>query len=161
MNLPEIFRVYLISQKSSSATIKNYLADVNQFFLWLARKTKIHYQIAGQSIFSLFIPETLEEYKSDLISNQIPAKTINRHLSALRKLGQFAFSQGWITENAAEKVLNVTPQEIARINQPLSSDEEILGNFKAHLQKENASLLTIKNYLTDIRHFLNWLEAVT
>jgi len=39
--------------------------------------------------------------------------------------------------------------------------KEILDEFKNYLKQEKASQITIKNYLSDLRHFLNWLELAT
>lgn len=153
MYLPEFFKNYLKIQKVSPITIKNYLADINHFFNWLEEKTGIHHQIAGKAIFGLFTQETIEEYKSDQVPNT-PLATINRRLSALRKFGQFGKSQGWISENPAIKVANT--QFTSEESKPTSG---VLANFQKHLAREKVSPLTIKNYLSDLRHFLGWLEA--
>lgn len=150
MNLPEFFKLYLTTQKISSVTAKNYLTDINHFLFWLAQKTGIHHQIAGKAIFGLFTQETIEEYKSDLLQSRIPLSTINRRLSALRKFGQFGKFQGWISENPAIKVANT---------QFTSDGEVLLTDFQKHLAREKISPVTIKNYLSDLRHFLGWLEA--
>jgi len=158
MNLPEFFRQYLKSQKTSSVTTKNYVADFNNFLTWLAAKTGIKYQVAGRAVLGLFSRETIEEYKTDLLEKNTPPSTINRRLSALRKFGQFAQNQGWIKNNSALEVENIIQKEMV-------SDEEakgeVLNQFKKHLEKEQASRLTIKNYLSDLRHFLDWLEPAT
>jgi site-specific recombinase XerD len=93
MNLPEIFKDYLIINKTSPATAKNYLVDVHHFLSWLARKTGVKYQIIGKGIFGLFTQETLNEYKSDLLSEKTPLSTLNRRLSALRNLVNLAKSK--------------------------------------------------------------------
>lgn len=157
MNLPEDFKIYLIGQNSSPVTVKNYLADVKNFFTWLAKKTGIHYQIAGRAIFGLFTKETLREYQQDLLSANTPPSTINRHLSALRKLGEFAKMRGWLLENPALKIGNITPAQAKIFKAP--DEEKILEEFRADLEKEKVNPLTIKNYLVDVRHFLNWLQS--
>lgn len=154
MSLPEFFKNYLKIQKVSPITIKNYLADVNHFLEWLAQKTGIRYQIAGKAIFGLFTQETIEEYKTDQIANT-PRSTINRRLSALRKFGQFGKSQEWISENPANKVANA--QFTSEESKPTS--EVLLEKFQRHLTQDGISPITIKNYLSDLRHFLGWLKA--
>jgi len=160
MDLPKFFRTYLISQDCSPLTVKNYLSDVKNFFDWLAAKTGIHYQIAGKAIFGIFTKETILEYQQDLLSAKTPRSTINRHLSALRKLGEFARSQGWLSENPTAKIGNVNHQYQPG-NAPISVPEQadILNEFRAYLKKEKTNPLTIKNYLSDLRHFLGWLEG--
>jgi site-specific recombinase XerD len=156
MTLPEIFKNYLIIKKTSPVTAKNYLVDVKHFLNWLSQKTGVKYQVVGKSIFSLFTEETINEYKNDLLSEKTPFSTLNRRLSALRKFGQFGKEQGWLKENPAAKISNVN-QETA--NQKENLTEQILQNFQHQLTKEKASGLTIKNYLSDLKHFLNWVEA--
>lgn len=165
MNLPELFKNYLKIQKVSAVTAKNYLADINQFLQWLAQKTGIKHQIAGKAIFGLFTVETIKEYKTDQLLQHIPLSTINRRLSALRKFGQFGKERGWITDNPASKIANLhlqgeqkTPEvSLSTSGVKSSTPEEILRNFQKHLEKERVSQITIKNYLSDLRHFLGWL----
>ena len=165
MDLPKFFKLYLISQGCSPLTVKNYLSDIKNFFDWLAQKTGVHYQIAGKAVFGIFTKETILEYQQDLLSAKTPPSTINRHLSALRKLGQFARNQGWLSENPAVKISNVTKDQtgvgLHKGNQIDSSKaaNQLLNEFRRYLEKEKTSPLTIKNYLSDLRHFLGWLEG--
>ncbi len=156
MFLPELFKNHLQIQKISATTTKNYVADVNHFLSWLASKTGIKHQIVGKAIFGLFTQETIEEYKQDLLESKTPLSTINRRLSALRKFGKFGKSQGWLTENPADKIANA--DSLSKLQQK-TQDKKILLDFQKHLEKERVSSLTIKNYLSDLRHFLNWLEV--
>lgn len=152
MNLPENFSTYLEQQEISPATVKNYLADINQFLAWLFQKIKIDYRSDGKDVFRFFTVKILEEYKKLLMANN-PPNTVNRRFSALRKFGQFAQKQGWLTENPALKIKNVYS---ATQKVPTS---EILARYQKYLKKQKVSSLTIKNYLSDLRHFLTWLEA--
>jgi len=161
MLLPEIFKNYLIIRKTSPVTTKNYLGDVNHFLNWLAKETGVKYQIVGKAIFGLFTEETLNEYKNNLLSCKTPLSTLNRRLSALRKFGLFGKEQGWLTE--LPKVENAS-KERSRISSTsdggrMDSSEVILGNFQKHLEKEKVSPITLKNYLSDLKHFLGWLEG--
>jgi len=154
MLLPELFKLYLQIQRVSPVTVKNYLVDINHFLEWLAQKTGIKHQIVGKAIFGLFTEETLNEYKADLLQSRTPLSTLNRRLSALRKFGQFGLSQGWLTANPADKIINADSGQIVKDK---DANIQILGNFQKHLEKEKVSPLTIKNYLSDLRHFLSWL----
>lgn len=156
MYLPELFKNYLLIQKNSPVTAKNYVADLNNFLDWLHNQTGIKHQIVGKGIFSLFTKETLEEYKAFLLSNEAPLATLNRRLSTLRKFGQFGLSQGWLKNNPALKIINATFKETKN---DLEVGEKFLKGFKKQLEKEKISPITIKNYLSDLKHFLNWLEA--
>jgi len=153
MTLPELFKNYLKTQKVSSVTIKNYITDINNFFSWLENKTQIKHQIAGISILGLFTKETIKEYKKDQIFRKIPLSTINRRFSALRRFGSFAQNQGWINKNPALQISNPESPTTKGVNQ-----EEILKKFKEDLKEEQISTITIKNYLSDLRHFFGWLK---
>lgn len=155
MDLPELFRLYLKTQKVSLVTIKNYVADIRNFLDWLEVKTGISYQVAGKSIFGLLTLETIEEYKTDLTANRTPLSSANRRLSALRKFGQFGTSHGWLVKNEVSLVRNLQ----ASLVDQQSPNNKVLAKFKKHLEAEKVSRITIKNYLSDLRHFLSWLEA--
>jgi site-specific recombinase XerD len=159
MLLPEIFKNYLIIKKISPVTAKNYLVDVNHFLNWLAKKTGVKHQIVGKAIFGLFTEETLKEYKNDLLISKTPLSTLNRRLSALRKFGEFGKKQEWLKENEAEKVANAIKSDFIISSVSKQPNEEILGKFTQHLETEKVSSITIKNYLSDLKHFLGWLEG--
>jgi len=153
MTLPELFKNYLKTQKISSVTIKNYVADINNFFSWLEDKTQIKHQVAGVSILGLFTKETIEEYKKEQILEKTSLSSINRRLSALRRFGSFVENQGWINKNPTLQISNPESSVVKGVNQ-----EEILGKFKEDLKEKQISAITIKNYLSDLRHFLGWLK---
>jgi len=159
MLLPEIFKNYLIIRKTSPVTAKNYLGDVNHFLNWLAKETGVKYQIVGKAIFGLFTEETLNEYKNNLLSCKTPLSTLNRRLSALRKFGEFGKEQEWLKENPAEKIANATKSDSVFTSPNKQPNEAILEKFSLHLEKEKISPVTLKNYLSDLRHFLGWLEG--
>ena len=151
MDLPEAFRLHLKSQNASPATQKNYVADVNNFIKWLHQ----NHDLTGQNVLSYITPDIIEDYKKDLQKNQTPLSTINRRLSALRKLSQFIFQQGWLKVDPLTQVENIRPA-----NPQLPHDKTLL-EFAKYLTEKKTSQVTIKNYLSDIKHFLGWLETTT
>ena len=157
MSLPEIFKNYLKIQKVSEVTVKNYLVDVNNFLDWLKQKTGIKYQVANKAIFSLFTQETIQEYKNDQTKQKTPSSTLNRRLSALRKFGQFGQSQGWLIENPANQIGNINGKQEIPEKKQNQEGIEILKEFEADLKKEKVSPVTIKNYISDLRHFFSWI----
>jgi len=154
----EGFRLFLKSQGASPVTIKNYLSDFNHFWGWLVLTLKsklIPFDEKNPlTIISQITPQLITHYKDFLLANQTPVKTINRRLSSLRKFGQFCLAQAWLKSNPAKKVNNVVLEE--RIK---DRKEQLLTKFEEQLKKEKASPVTIKNYLSDLRHFLGWLET--
>lgn len=99
-NLQAKFTDYLIAENISSITLKNYRSDIKHFFNWIAKSNH------DQEMTSITSLEVIIEYKTYLIDDQTPQKTLNRRLSAIRKFCSFCISQRWIEENHAKKVMN-------------------------------------------------------
>lgn len=101
--------------------------------------------------------DALNNYKLYLTENKIPASTINRRLSAIRMFFHSCHVYGWIDQNPAITLTNVATKQInADPRDPL---EKMLLHWKADLQQEGASKSTIKNYATDVRKFLEWMQS--
>jgi len=161
-NLEPQFKNWLLAGKNnrshSPLTIKNYLSDLRHFLGWMIFYLKSH-QLSVGTIHELSLQLTLSvinNYKSYLVENKIPLKTINRRLSTLRKFCSFCISQGWIKENPAKKVSNINPIKKSRsVYQQNEVDSDILRQFHQDLIKENFDRSTIKSYLDDIREFFS------
>ncbi len=152
--LPTLFKNYLILNRASASTIKNYIADFNNFAAWLGQNKHLSLNPITSSLFLYFTRQVIEEYKTSQIEAKIPNSTVNRRLTTLRRLGQLAIAQGWIHSNPALSVSNVS--EKGPINRPQIG---IVDKYKHYLQVSKASPSTIKNYLSDLRHFLAWVES--
>lgn len=152
------FKNYLLSNGHGSVTVKNYLVDFRHFWGWLELKLKSKFsnfvidRLSPSLISSIITVEALQQYKHYLFSNKIPQKTINRRLSSLRKFCSFCVSQNWLKENPAKKIANIQPDK---------KPEHILIEFKNSLLQERMSNLTIKNYLADIKEFLEIISSTT
>lgn len=135
----------------TNISIKNYLSDFRHFWGWLTFYLKSNNlgTIHKLSLVKLITSKTIFDYKSYLIENNIPTKTVNRRLSTLRKFCSFCISQGWMKENPAKKISNIKYQ-IANIE-----NGQILNQFQQDLLKENLDQKTITNYLDDIQEFLS------
>ena len=161
MNLPKTFSTYLKLQGASSVTCRNYLVDINHFLGWLELKIRglnlPLFEDETKLISLYFTEEFISEYKRFLLSNSLPFSTVNRRLSTLRTFGRFCLSQAWISENPAKRVPNVTLGQTTNNKQ---QSEEILEEFKRHLEEEKNSTNTIRNYLSDIRAFFTWTEIL-
>lgn len=153
-NLPKKFESYLLeSLKVSGKTLRNYRADLSHFFGW----ANLHLKTRGanienpDSIIPYLSAQLVAEYKGYHLENQIPESTTNRRLSTLRNFSRFLLFQGIISQDPTKIVSNVTRE---------LEDEEKIGllvnEFGKHLQKDGVSKVTLKNYISDIRHFLNW-----
>jgi len=148
-NFEASFKKFLLAENVSPITLKNYLSDLRHFFGWIILKTKAQNKKNFESLSPLeFLNQIdesfVEEYKNYLVVNAIPAKTINRRLSTLRKFFSFCISQGWLKENPAKKIQNLK----------LKIDS-IISSFALSLEKENLDQKTIKSYLEVVQEFLS------
>jgi site-specific recombinase XerD len=148
-NFEASFKKFLLAENVSLITLKNYLSDLRHFLGWtvlkLKAQSKKNFENLSPLEFLNQIDEYLvEEYKNYLVVNDIPAKTINRRLSTLRKFFSFCISQGWLKENPAKKIQNLK----------LKIDS-IISSFALSLEKENLDQKTIKSYLEVVREFLS------
>ena len=148
-NFEASFKKFLLAENVSPITLKNYLSDLRHFLGWTILKLKVQNKKNFENLSPLEflnqIDESLvEEYKNYLVVNAIPAKTINRRLSTLRKFFSFCISQGWLKENPAKKIQNLK----------LKIDS-IISSFALSLEKENLDQKTIKSYLEVVQEFLS------
>ena len=125
------FKQWLTSKSYSPATIRNYLSDLNSFF-----------QFSQNS--NPFLPETISSYLKKINSDS----NYRRYLSSLSKFIQFAQDQGLTKTN---------PLKAALRNKKPTSDE-IINQYSEFLTKKNFSNATIKNYLNDIKQFIDWSQ---
>ncbi len=172
-NFEALFKEYLLAGNEkmtkkalSPISIKNYLSDMRHFFGWL-----IFYLKAKNFDFSLFSSpidllkqvkqETVAHYRTYLLENNIPIKTINRRLSSLRKFFSFSIEQKWLEENPVKHISNIKPKEttIEQIQESSQErNEKILSLFQQDLQKDNLDEQFIKSCLADVREFLGMIE---
>ncbi|HJZ05497.1 hypothetical protein A2634_03365 [Candidatus Amesbacteria bacterium RIFCSPHIGHO2_01_FULL_48_32] len=128
----------------SHNTYKNYLSDLLHFFDWYA---SLGLTLSPENIADSLTPTQLAHYRDHLISHS-PVTTANRRLSTLRRFCQFAFSQNILPSDPSANLSN--------ISQPLTAQEAILTRFRSFLKSEGASIVTIKNYLSDARYFMQF-----
>jgi len=148
-NFEASFKKFLLAENVSPITLKSYLSDLRHFLGWtilkLKAQNKKNFENLSPLEFLNQIDESLvEEYKNYLVVNAIPAKTINRRLSTLRKFFSFCISQGWLKENPAKKIQNL------KLN-----IDSIISSFALSLEKENLDQKTIKSYLEVVQEFLS------
>ncbi|MFN4213040.1 MAG: site-specific integrase [Microgenomates group bacterium] len=151
-NLEALFKKYLSAGNIKSLSVKNYLSDLRHFFEWLVFYLNSRGESKDLPLQQIITQTTIIDYKTYLLANNIPVKTINRRLSTLRKFCSFCISQGWMKENPAKHVPNISPiRSISPIGQ-------ILTQFHQGLLKEDLDQQTIKSYLEDIREFFTYVN---
>jgi site-specific recombinase XerD len=150
------FIKYLDSLGLSPLSHKNYRSDLGYFISWAILKVRSF----GAHVESLteVIPFLSggfgQEFRNYMAQNSVPAKTINRRLSTLRHLARFLVGSHTVDEDFASGIENVSTNPSRK-----PAANPVFNNFKSYLENEKASPITIKNYLSDIRHFLAWLES--
>lgn len=148
------FTQYLSSQDISKKSLKNYKSDVSHFTAWLIFKTRswgVYAEKLAEAV-PFISPTTAPEYLEYLTRNDIPESTINRRLSTLRHLGDFLLASQILDFNFMDGISNVSTQDQKEEEHP------IILEFEKHLGGEDVSKNTIKNYKSDVRQFIEWLE---
>ncbi|HYM65290.1 MAG TPA: site-specific integrase, partial [Candidatus Sulfotelmatobacter sp.] len=147
MDLTSAFKNYLFSQdkKPSKVTVKNYLSDINHFIRWF--ESKYSKPFSPQEVNR----QTIEGFKLDN-TEAFSASSLERHFSSLRKFFYFLKLEGKISSDPFKPL-------VSEANASL--DPWHIKDFKSFLYVYNASHLTIKNYIIDIKQFLTWAEEVT
>jgi len=153
--LQKQFENYLLHLGLSSKSIKNYKSDYLHFLGWAILKMKsIGTYVEELSELVPFLSHNLaSEYKNFMIENSFPTKTVNRRLSTLRHLSRFLLTNQVTGEDFTQDLPNTG---LTSKRRPVPTS--LIDNFTAHLEAEKVSKNTIKNYQSDIRQFLNWLE---
>ncbi|KKQ92588.1 MAG: hypothetical protein UT58_C0026G0005 [Microgenomates group bacterium GW2011_GWC1_39_7b] len=150
------FIKHLDTLELSAKTHKNYRSDLGHFVGWLILR------IRSLGSYVTTLTETVPfmnkdipfEYKSFLMENNIPVKTINRRLSTLRHLAKFLVISNLINTNLMDGVENISQSNKVVKN----TSDPLIDEFRIHLETEKVSKNTIKNYVSDVRQFLVWLE---
>lgn len=147
------FTSFLKSKNLSLVSIKNYLADLRHFLGYVLLKLKSQ-NIAFNSFSFLEKINSwiVDNYKNFLLVNKIPAKTINRRLSAMRQFFSFCVSQGWMKENPGKGIKNILPP------QKTNKTEFFLQKYRIFLESQKMQKNTVKNYINDIKQYLNFCQ---
>jgi len=147
MKILEQFKNNLLSKKNrpSRVTIKNYLSDIRKFIFWVEEELNTPFNPKKIEL------EIINLYKSHLIKNQTSEISIKRYISSLRSFFDFLKTANLIPDTPFNQIIK---------KEKLIKDPYLLNDFKISLIKNKLSKTTIKNYLMDIRQFLQWLEEV-
>jgi site-specific recombinase XerD len=140
----------------SALSIKNYRSDVYHFVGWLIFSVRsLGVAVDSFSECTPFIqPQMGIRYKKFLVENRLSSKTVNRRLTTLRHLSRFLNDKHIITFDFTQDVSNI--ETGSKTNIP--ADKALLMDFEKYLSLQTESKNTIKNYLSDIKHFLSWLQ---
>ncbi|MBI5126828.1 phage integrase SAM-like domain-containing protein, partial [Candidatus Roizmanbacteria bacterium] len=157
-NLEPQFRNFLTAENVSSVTLKNYLSDLRHFFGWGNLKLKSDKIEPVENDFSFLDENFISEYRSYLLENSLPHKTINRRLSTVRKFCSFCISQGWLKENPAKKISNIGQKEISNVKYQISKhaqEPENTDNNKAQQSPKNKTSVILNSFQDLLLRFRN------
>jgi site-specific recombinase XerC len=133
------FKTWLISKNYKSTTIRNYLVDINKFYFFASNQN-------NQNIFD-------EDLIASYISSLQKDKNNQRYISSLNKFFQFTLDQGLHKSNPLKKIkkkLHTPPRDTA---------ESLILEYQKYLQKKHKTIFTIKNYINDVKQFINFCES--
>ena len=155
------FKDYLVAEKISKGSVRSYLSDIRHFFNWLSSFLNENHVFPTMkqsnneaiTLLNYVNPKLLATYQAYQLDNNVPIGTINRRFSSLRKFGNFCQAQNWISMNAFDSLRNISQD-----NENQSESRYRLKEFRLFLWQNQASQSTIKNYLSDIRQFIEWSE---
>lgn len=150
------FVKYLDSLGLSSKSHKNYRSDLNHFVAWAILKMRSFGSFVENltEVVPFLNSRIAEEYMSFMKQNNYPDKTINRRLSTLRHLSRFLTASQVIDIDFMAQIGNVSSRKSLK-----SKVFPTLAAFQTYLEEQKVSPSTTKNYVSDIRQFLSWLEA--
>jgi site-specific recombinase XerD len=147
MNILVQFKKYLQNRQLSPISVKNYLSDTRKFLHWKKNRSK-----AGQPRAGDFNLKDFENYYYFLVKTKTP-QVIKRYLSSLRLFSQFLFQRGLLGKNP--ELLFISISQMA-VTASTGDPKILLDRFERFLIKEKFAPVTIKNYLVDVRQFLEW-----
>lgn len=158
------YKNYLINQGLSKATVDNYLVDAVKFLGWLSlylQQFNFSINPKDPSTYIVYInSKTIQDFQEFLLKNEASRKTLNRRLISLKKFLDFTVNEGYLIKNPALPLKNIPAEEYSfKISfKSQQAIEETLKEFKQWLEDKKTTNTTVKNYCSDIRHFLNWLQ---
>ncbi|MFA6250231.1 MAG: hypothetical protein WC686_01855 [Candidatus Shapirobacteria bacterium] len=159
--LLSLFRSFLKSQKYSSATVRNYLSDVNKYFHFLA--SLISSSFPGKNLDDVYLTyvfsaQNLYAYLAS--TAQHPQSS--RYLASLSLFFSFATSQQLITINPFLKVKKLLNQKTApNPTNPIKAElVNSISQYQQFLQRQNISQAVIAQYINDLKEYINWLPEL-
>ena len=130
------FNLWLKSKSYSSSTIRNYLSDINAYINYF-RNSNLEIRNLG-----IFSSDVVSSYLQTIQKN--PA--YSRYLSSLSKFFQYALDQNLIKIDPLKQAQKVKKPSI----------DDIVTNYQSFLTQKHFSTSTIRNYLNDLRQFIDW-----
>lgn len=146
------FSSYLSQRQYSESTIRNYCTDIRKYLDW-HKTTTSSTPSSNPSVY--FYQKTLLTY-FHVISQE---SSFKRQLASLKLFCQFAQDQQLIHKDIFTLVeKNFNNRNFQSIKK-ITNQELIIAEFKKYLHNQKASPNTIRNYLADVKDYLQWINA--
>lgn len=177
-NWLQTYQEFLHTKNLSKNTIKNYQADIKKFLNSTHVQIKLSHPTATPS--EIFHPQTFQAYKQQL-SKQVKSQNLSlaiakRRLASLRSFACFLKDTGRTSQNPTQFLGSFSAASHRALEQKFALKQKkylprgiaaqiplglgtFLSQFKHDLINQKISKVSIKNYLSDSRQFLRWLEA--
>ena len=137
--MTEGFSHWLSAKSYSSSTIRNYLSDINRYFQFIENcKLKIEN-------LNPFSPDSISAYLETIKSDS----NYSRYLSSLSKFFQYALDQNLVKTDPLKQAQKVKKPSI----------DIIVANYQSFLTKKHFSTSTIRNYLNDLRQYIDFCNS--
>jgi len=104
----EHFKSFLVKEKKTHSTVKNYISDLNHFFAWSANETPF----LDQKLENILSENHLNTYVTYLRLSHTSTSVINRRQSSIKQFTRYCFLQKYIPLNPFEykrEVPRLTP----------------------------------------------------
>ncbi len=92
------FKNFLVKEKKSYSTVKNYISDLNHFFAWSANETPF----LDQKLENILSESHLNAYITYLRLSHTSTSVINRRQSSIKQFTRYSFLQKYIPANPFE-----------------------------------------------------------
>ena len=152
----QAFIEHLSAKNLSNISLKNYKSDLQHFKSWVILKLRTigTYADTFEECVSYLDSQVIKNYLDYLLENNTPIKTVNRRLTTLRNLSKFLVKTSYLDNDFMSNISNIK----AVNNIANNPSQTIIDDYKTFLIAEKVSANTIKNYISDARQFLNWLN---
>jgi len=159
------FASFLIEAGLSAVSVKNYLSDIRHFLNFINNIPSNTTPPTVEEVFQNLTKyvNLYTEYQRALFT---PINSTNRRLASIRRFSTFLSSKFRTPEGVPGH--NISPTPSAKLSglpiltspKPESTGKDaiarILSQFRTYLESEKRSHSTVKNYLSDLNHYLHW-----
>lgn len=147
----------LLIDGKSKVSIKNYKSDIAHFLAWAILKLKSFGALVENiaEVVPFIDQHFFNEYKKYMVENNVKIKTTNRRLSSLRSFSRYLSNEHITDQDFMSGIQNVGIGIPSKLQE---KSHDIIESFRESLEKDKkASPNTVKNYISDVRGYLDWL----